>query len=62
MAFYLWLIIVCFVMGLCFYTGVFCLIDWINGGFSNIILLAGSIASFLFIWLFSYLFGELDLL
>lgn len=44
MAFYLWLIVVCFVMGLCFYTGVFCLIDWINGGFSNIILLAGSIA------------------
>lgn len=62
MAFYLWLIIVCFVMGSCFYTGVFCLIDWINGGFSNIILLAGSIASFLLIWFFSYLFGEWDLL
>lgn len=62
MAFYLWLLIVCFVMGLCFYTGVFCLIDWINSGFSNIILLAGSIASFLFIWLFSYLIGEWDLL
>ena len=62
MAFYLWLLIVCFVMGLCFYTGVFCLIDWINSGFSNIILLAGSIVSFLFIWLFSYLIGEWDLL
>ncbi|ASJ80199.1 hypothetical protein FDH53_gp106 [Escherichia phage ECD7] len=35
---------------------------WIDGGFSNIILLAGSIASFLLIWLFSYLFGEWDLL
>lgn len=62
MAFCLWLIIVCFVMGLFFYTGVFCLIDWINGGFSNTILLAGSIASFLLIWLFSYLFGEWDIL
>ena len=62
MAFYLWLLIVCFVMGLCFYTGVFCFVNWINGGFSNIILLAGSNASFLFIWLFSYLIGEWDLL
>lgn len=62
MEFCLWLLIVSFVMGLCFYTGVFCLIDWINGGFSNIILLAGSIASFLCMWLFSYLFGEWDIL
>ncbi|QGS83711.1 hypothetical protein Makalu002_106 [Escherichia phage Ec_Makalu_002] len=62
MAFYLWLIIVCFVLGLCFYTGVFCLIGWVDGGFSNIILFVGSIASFLLIWLFSYLFGEWDIL
>ena len=62
MAFYLWLLILCFVMGLCFYTGVFCFVAWIDGGFSNIILFAGSIASFLLIWLFSYLFGEWDLL
>ncbi|QZI93954.1 hypothetical protein HFGIMCCB_00105 [Enterobacteria phage Whisky] len=52
MTFYLWLLIVCFVMGLCFYTSVFCFVAWVDGGFSNIILLVGSIASFLLIWLF----------
>lgn len=62
MAFYLWLLIVCFVMGLCFYTGIFCLIDWINGGFDNIILLAGFIGSYLLGWLFAYLVTEWDLL